>query len=124
MISKLRPLLVGTLLLLTSPVYGQQPNREYIRLGNRVVAVENPNPHTPTIVSMAVSPTSGTSSTITITVSDPGGYANISKIDLLMNLYLDGQSACYVAVLPSSASSGSLHLVDDQGDNGFAPGSP
>jgi hypothetical protein len=70
----------------------------------------------PTIVSTAASPTYGSSSTITLIASDPAGYANINLVDLLINYWLDGQNACYVAFVPSGPSAGSLLLVDNNGD--------
>lgn len=80
----------------------------------------------PTITSVNDSPISGYSSTITVTVSDANGYQSIGLVDLLINNYLDGASACYVAFVPSSASAGYIYLVNDAGDpNGdFAPNSP
>jgi len=59
---------------------------------------------------------SGASQTFTFTVSDSAGYQDLSVVDVLINNALDGRHACYVAFAPSSASSGSLFLVDDAGD--------
>jgi sugar lactone lactonase YvrE len=67
---------------------------------------------------------SGTTQTFTFTFSDSAGYANLAVVDILINNFLDGQQACYIALAPASASSGYLYLVDDAGDGGYANGSP
>ncbi len=66
---------------------------------------------------VSVSPASGTSATqaFTFTFEDPNGYADLALVDVLMNNFLDGQQACYVAFAPAGASSGTLYLVDDAG---------
>jgi len=56
--------------------------------------------------------------TFTFTFSDTGGYQNLSVVDVLINNALDGRHACYVAFVPSGATSGSVYLVDDAGDAG------
>jgi hypothetical protein len=62
--------------------------------------------------------------TFTLRFTDQAGAADLSVLDVLINNYLDGQSACYVAVVPSSAGRGYLYLVDNAGDGGYAAGSP
>ncbi|HEY1754001.1 MAG TPA: hypothetical protein VGG72_01300 [Bryobacteraceae bacterium] len=73
-----------------------------------------------------VSPAAGTGTTQTFTFSftDPNGFADLSVLDILIDNYLDGTGACYVALVPSSANSGYLYLVDDAGDGGYASGTP
>jgi hypothetical protein len=68
-----------------------------------------------------VSPGSGTGSsqTFSFNFADPNGYADLSVLDVLINNYLDGQSACYVAYVPTSPTDGYLYLVDDAGDGGY-----
>lgn len=80
----------------------------------------------PTVTSITATPTSGYSATFTLTVSDPSGYQSITTIDLLMNNNLNGVSACYLALAPSGATTGSLYLVDDAGEAGgpWPAGSP
>ena len=65
----------------------------------------------------AVSPGAGNgaSQTFTFTFSDPSGYQNLQVVDVLINNYLDGIQACYVAY---SKNYGMLLLVDDGGDSG------
>jgi len=75
---------------------------------------------------VSISPSAGSGSTqsFTATFYDPNGYADLAVVNLLINDFLDGTGACYVAFAPSSATSGSLYLVDDAGDGGYAGGSP
>jgi len=61
---------------------------------------------------------SATTQTFTFTFTDAGGYQNLHVVDVLINNALDGRHACYVAFVPSGASSGSVFLVDDAGDAG------
>ena len=62
--------------------------------------------------------------TYAFTFTDANGYRDLSVVDVLINSFLDGMGACYVAYVPTSASSGFLYLVDDAGDGGYASGSP
>ena len=68
----------------------------------------------------AVSPGTGdgASQTFTFTFSDPSGYQNLGVLDVLINNYLDGIQACYIALVPSGANAGAVYLVDDGGDAG------
>ncbi|HEY1754038.1 MAG TPA: hypothetical protein VGG72_01485 [Bryobacteraceae bacterium] len=74
----------------------------------------------------SVSPGSGSGLTQTFTFSftDPAGFADLSVLDVLINNYLDGIGACYVALVPATASSGYLYLVDNAGDGGYVSGTP
>jgi hypothetical protein len=67
---------------------------------------------------------SGTLQTFTFTFNDPNGFADLSVLDILINNYLDGIGACYVALVPASASSGYIYLVDNAGDGGYVSGTP
>jgi len=67
---------------------------------------------------------SGLTQAFTFTFNDPKGYADLAVVDILINNSLNGIGACYVAFAPASATSGSLYLVDDAGDGGYANGSP
>jgi YD repeat-containing protein len=68
-------------------------------------------------------PTSGNTSTqsFTFTFSDSAGYQNRSVVNVIINNFLDGRHACYLAY---SFSASTLYLVDDAGDAGgpFAGG--
>jgi hypothetical protein len=71
-------------------------------------------------------PSSGSALTQNFTFSfgDPFGAPDLSVLDVLINDYLDGQSACYFAFVPATSTTGFLYLVDDLGDGGYAAGSP
>jgi hypothetical protein len=66
---------------------------------------------------------SGLTQTFTFTFGDPNGFADLSVLDILVNNYLDGIGACYMALAPAGATSGYLYLVNDAGD-GYASGTP
>lgn len=74
-------------------------------------------PSPPTINSLAASPLSGASTTITVAVGDNAGYPNLGVINLLVNNFLDGRNACYVAVVPLG-NTATVYLVNDVGDAG------
>ena len=62
---------------------------------------------------------SGTlSDSYSFTFTDSNGWADIAITNILINDFIDGRSACYLAFVPLSATSGSLYLVDDAGDAG------
>jgi len=55
------------------------------------------------------------SQTFQVQLSDPAGYQNLNVVDILINNFLDGRGACYLAyVVPTST----LVLVDDGGHSG------
>jgi hypothetical protein len=58
---------------------------------------------------------SGTAQAFTLTLADSRGAADIGIVNLLVNNFLDGRQACYLAYV---ASSNTLLLVDDAGDAG------
>jgi hypothetical protein len=93
--------------------------------GNTFTVMQGGTP-TPPPSPASVSPGSGASSTntFTFTFDDPNGYADLAVVNVLVNNYLDGIGACYVAFAPASATSGYLYLVDDAGDGGYVNGSP
>jgi uncharacterized repeat protein (TIGR02543 family) len=64
------------------------------------------------------------SGTYSFTFTDTNGYSDLGVLDILTNGFLDGISACYVAYVPTGATTGYLYLVDDAGDGGYASGSP
>jgi uncharacterized repeat protein (TIGR02543 family) len=66
---------------------------------------------------------SGFAQTFTFTFTDPAGYSDLAVLDVLINNYLDGISACYLAYVPTGATTGYLYLVADAG-GGYAAGSP
>src|SRR5262249_54972953 len=62
----------------------------------------------------SVSPASGnaTSQSIVFTFSDPDGYQDLDVVNILINNFLDGRQACYLAY---SRPSNVLYLVNDAG---------
>ena len=58
---------------------------------------------------------SGTAQAFTLALADGKGAADIGIVNLLVNNFLDGRQACYLAYV---ASSNTLLLVDDAGDAG------
>ena len=80
-------------------------------------------PHTsagsvPSPVSVSPASGSGLNQTFTFTFSDPAGFSSLGVVDILINNFLDGRNACYVAFVGSGASTGSVYLVDNAGDAG------
>jgi hypothetical protein len=67
----------------------------------------------------------GTTQTFTFNFADPNVFQGSKVMDILINDYLDGQNACYIAVVPVITNiAGYVYLVDDAGDGGYASGSP
>jgi hypothetical protein len=60
----------------------------------------------------------GATQAFTFTFSDPSGWQNLGVVNVLINNFLDGRSACYLAFQATSAGAGTLYLVDDAGDAG------
>jgi hypothetical protein len=86
--------------------------------------VPGTSPTGPAVTGVNPARTSSTGQTYTLTFTDTNGYADLAVLDVLINNFLDGIAACYVAFAPASATSGQLYLVDDAGDGGYASGSP
>ncbi len=84
------------------------------------------NQAAPTLAAASVSPASGSGSAqmFTFTFTDQAGFSDLSVVDVLISTFLDGQTACYFAVAPTSATTGYLYLVDDAGDGGYVNGTP
>jgi hypothetical protein len=61
---------------------------------------------------------SGSSHTFTFTFNAPKGWQSLGVVDVLINNFLDGIGACYVAFVPTTSAAGFLFLVDDGGDAG------
>ena len=73
----------------------------------------------PSVTSLAPYVGSGATQTFTVTFSDPDGYADLSSVQVLINNFLDGISACYLAY---SIPADTLYLVADNGDAGHPTG--
>jgi len=66
---------------------------------------------------ISTSPASGNANTqsFTFQFSDSAGYQSLSVANVLINNFLDGRHACYLAYVVSTST---LYLVDDTGDAG------
>jgi hypothetical protein len=67
---------------------------------------------------MSPARSSGLNQIYTFTFTDTNGWQDIAVADILINNGISGVRGCYVAVVPTGASAGSLYLVDDAGDSG------
>jgi hypothetical protein len=61
---------------------------------------------------------SGLTQTFTFTFADQNNWQNITLLDVLINARLNALNACYFAVIPTGAASGTIYLVDDAGEAG------
>jgi len=75
-----------------------------------VTALTPPSP-----VSVTPAAGSASNSTYTFVFTDPRGYQDLSVVDILVNDFLDGRHACYLAY---AVAQNTLYLVDDAGDAG------
>jgi subtilisin family serine protease len=57
----------------------------------------------------------GNSQVFTFTFADADGWQDLAVVNVLINFWLDGRQACYIAYVPAT---GSLYLVDDAGNAG------
>ncbi|SPF54062.1 exported hypothetical protein [Candidatus Sulfopaludibacter sp. SbA4] len=66
----------------------------------------------------------GTAESFTFTWTDTSTTSSIGVVNVLVNNFIDGRNACYLAFVPSGSLTGTLYLVDDGGDAGgpFAGG--
>lgn len=73
------------------------------------------SPRGPTAVSVAPAGGTGAVQAFQFFFSDPDGWSDLTVVNILINFWLDGRQACYLAYLPASRS---LLLVDDAGNAG------
>src|SRR6185295_16721842 len=59
--------------------------------------------------------TGGISQMLAFTITDTAGFTNLGVINVLVNDFLDGRNACYLAY---SEAANSLFLVNDAGNGG------
>ena len=76
-------------------------------------------PHTgPTVVVMNPARTNNAvSQAYTFTFTDSFGFQDLSILNVLVNTALDGRNACYIAYVPSGATTGTVYLVGDSGNS-------
>jgi len=75
-------------------------------------------PQTTTTAVVSMSPASGSGfgpTAFTFSFSDTKGFQDLGVVNILMNNYIDGRHACYLAY---SQPGNTLYLVDDAGDGG------
>jgi hypothetical protein len=92
-------------------IYDPQLSKEYIRAGNRLIAIEDPPPAGPATV-VSLSPTSGTgmSQLFTATYSHSLGSGNITDALFLVQTGVNGVNACY---LKYSVQAKAFYLTND-----------
>jgi hypothetical protein len=73
---------------------------------------------TPTVVNLAPAVSVSSTQLLNVNYYAPAGYQTLGVLNVLINSALDGRHACYIAYVPSGATSGQLLLVDDAGDAG------
>ena len=73
-------------------------------------------PSGPSVKGMSPANTNGLSQTYVFTFNDTNGWQDIAVANVLINSAIDGRHACFLAFVPTSASAGSVFLVDDAGD--------
>jgi hypothetical protein len=71
-------------------------------------------PQTPTVTALSPIATSGTQQTFTFSFSDPDGAADLGVVNVLINNFLNGAGACYIAY---DRPSNFLFLVNDAGND-------
>ena len=88
--------------------------RSWILLSTLLVAsVAQGQNQPPTMTALSPVASSGLTQTLTFTFSDPNGAADLGVLNVLMNGFLDGRQACYIAFVNSANV---LYLVSDAGD--------
>lgn len=81
-------------------------------------SVPGSTPNGPAVGGVTPARSGAPSDIYSFSFTDTSGWADIAIADILINDFIDGRHACYVAFVPSGASSGSVFLVDDAGDAG------
>lgn len=69
---------------------------------------------TPSVTTLSPIATSGTQQTFTFSFTDPDGATDLGVVNVLINNFLNGASACYIAY---DRPSNFVFLVNDVGDN-------
>lgn len=72
-------------------------------------------PTLPTVSSINPVVSTGGAQTYTFQFSDPDGYQDLSVLNVLINRFVDGRQACYIAYVRSTNT---VYLVNDAGDAG------
>lgn len=72
----------------------------------------------PAVGGVSPASSSGSGQPYTFTFTDSKGWQDITVADVLINSAINGVGACYVAFVPSAAGSGTVYLVNNEGDAG------
>jgi len=72
----------------------------------------------PTVTGMSPGHTTVATQTYVFTFNDTNGWQDIAVADVLVNSAINGIGACYIAYVPTGATTGSVFLVDNAGDAG------
>ncbi|MEZ5356255.1 MAG: hypothetical protein R2762_26775 [Bryobacteraceae bacterium] len=72
-------------------------------------------PGSPEVVSLVPGAVTGNGATLTATITDNDGFADLDIVNFLINRAIDGRQACYIAVIRAT---GQVVLVNDGGDAG------
>ena len=70
----------------------------------------------PSVTGVTPATSGAASQTYIFTFTDTNGWQDIAVANVLINSAIDGRHACFLAFVPTSASAGSVFLVDDAGD--------
>src|SRR5690606_27997721 len=112
-VSGWRAVLLG-MLWLAGATQGQNPSREYIRLGGRVIAIESPANAAPAVVSLTPMSGSGSAGDFTGVHSDGDGAGDIQRTEIQV-LPVENGSAANGCVARYNAGAGRLELLNDAG---------
>jgi hypothetical protein len=103
----------------SSTVAAQILSKEYIRLGGRVIAIENDQP--PTTVSVTPSSGSGSSQTFSFVFSDPDGYTDLATNYIGFSSTFAFGNACYSYY---DRNANALWLLNDAANAWLGPMTP
>jgi hypothetical protein len=108
-----RTYVVGTSVSADFPTTAGAAQRDYAGAAEAFVLRTTALNQTPAPAAPSPAAGSGSSRTFTFTFSDPNGWQDLNVVNVLINDFLDGRRACYLAyVRPLNV----LYLVNDAGD--------
>ena len=96
----------------TKNAFQSAPPSGFIAYLTKFTANIAPGAQVPTVTSATPTATSGTQQTFTFTVADGDGAADMGIVNVLINNFLDGRNACYIAY---SRPANTVFLVSNDG---------
>ena len=113
-----KPAFSGNRIMFVAALSQSLANTDWQALG--VWQVPGPPPSPPQIAVGSASPSrlagaAGTNQQVTFSLTDTAGPGDLGVVNVLINRFIDGRQACYLAYV---ASTNTLLLVDDAGDAG------